>query len=79
MYLRTLTIIEKWGGNMGQGVHARMSTWKEFENVQNYFLTKFLQVEKQTSCALLLEMGSFPIEIMVMQRVVGYIFKVQKN
>ena len=38
-----------WGGS----IHK--STWKEFENVQNlkHFLTKFLQVKKQTSYTLL--------------------------
>ena len=34
--------VEVWGGNIPK------STWKEFENVQKYFITKFLQLKKQT-------------------------------
>ena len=46
------------------------STWKEFENVQKQFLTKFLQVKKQTPYTLLLlETRSLPIEVMAMERV----------
>ena len=44
------------------------STWKEFENVQKQFLTKFLQVKKQTPFTLL-EVGSLSTEIMAMERV----------
>ena len=50
------------------------STWKEFENVQIHFLTKFLQAKKQTPYTLLLETGSLHME-----RVVGYILKVHKS
>ena len=32
----------RWGGSIPK------STWKEFENIQKHFLTKFLQVKKQT-------------------------------
>ena len=63
-----------WGGSIPK------STWKEFENVQKHFLTKFLQVKKQTPYTLLLlETGSLPIEIMAMERVVEYMLKVQKS
>ena len=34
--------VEEWGGSIPK------FTWKEFENVQKHFLTKFLQVKKQT-------------------------------
>ena len=34
--------VKVWGGSIPK------STWKEFENVQKHFLTKFLQVKKQT-------------------------------
>ena len=50
--------------------------WKAFENVQKLFL----QVKKQTPYTLLLlETGSLPIEIMAMERVVAYMFKVKKS
>ena len=63
-----------WGGGIPK------STWTEFENVQKHFLTKFLQVKKQMAYTLLLlEIGSLPIEIMAMERVVEYMFKVQKS
>ena len=63
--------VEVWGGSIPK------STWKEFENVQKHFLTKFLQVKKQTPYTLL-ETGSLPIEILTMERVVEYMLKVQK-
>ena len=62
-----------WGGSIPK------YTWKEFENVQKHFLTKFLQVKKQTPYTLLLETGLLPIEIMAMERVVEYMVKVQKS
>ena len=63
-----------WGGSILK------STWKEFENVLKHFLTKFLQVKKQTPYTLLLlEMGSLPIEIMAMEMVVEYMDKIQKS
>ena len=67
--------VEVWGGNIPK------FTWKEFENVRKHFLTKLLQVKKQTPYTLLLlETGSLPIEIMAMERVVAYVmFKVQKS
>ena len=66
--------VEVWGGSIPK------STWKAFENVQKHFLTKFLQVKKQTPYTLLLlETGSLPIEIMAMERVVAYMFKVKKS
>ena len=79
----SLTGASIWGGNMGwkYGVvlgSIPKSTWKEFENVQRHFLTKFLQVKKQTSYTLL-DMGSIPIEIIAMERVVEYMLKVQKS
>ena len=50
--------VEVWGGSIPK------STWKEFENAQKHFLTKFLQVKKETPYTLLLlETGSLPIEI----------------
>ena len=52
--------VEVWGSSIPK------STWKEFENVQKPFLTKFLQVKKQTPYTLL-EMGSLPIEITAMK------------
>ena len=58
--------VEVWGGSIPK------STWKEFENVQKHFLTKFLQVKKQTPYTLLLKTGSHLIEIMAMERVVEY-------
>ena len=62
-----------WGGSILK------STWKEFENVQNKILTKYLQVKKQTPYTpLLLETISLPIEITTMVRVVEYMLKVQK-
>ena len=62
-----------WGGSIPK------STWKEFENVQNKILTKYLQVKKQTPYTpLLLETISLPIEITTMVRVVEYMLKVQK-
>ena len=64
--------VELWCGSIPK------SPWKEFENVQKHFLTKFLQVKKQTPYALLLETGSLPIEITAMERVVQYMIKVQK-
>ena len=51
---------------------------KEFENVQMYFLAKFLQVKKQTSYTLFHEMGSLPIKIMAIERVIAYIFRSKK-
>ena len=52
---------------------------KSLKNVQNHSLTKFLQVKKQTSyIVLLLKTKSLPAEIMAMERVVEYMFKVQK-
>ena len=62
-----------WGSSIPK------SMWKEFENVQKHFITKFLQVKKETSNTLLLKMGSLPIEIMVMERVVEHTLKVQKS
>ena len=68
------TSVSLWGGSISK------STWKEFENVQKLFLTKFLQVKKQMPYTLLLlETGSLPIEIMAVERVVAYMFKVQKS
>ena len=64
--------VEIWGGSIPK------YTWKEFENVQKHFLTKFLQVKKQTPHTVL-EIGSLPIEIMVMERVVEFMLKVQKE
>ena len=65
--------VEVWGGSIPK------STWKAFENVQKHFLTKFLQVKKQTPYTLLLlETGSLPIEITAMERVVQYMLKVKK-
>ena len=65
--------VEVWGGSIPK------STWKEFENVQKLFRTKFQQVKKPTLyTVLLLETGSISIEIMAMERVVEYILKVQK-
>ncbi|MCO5571718.1 hypothetical protein L7F22_025465 [Adiantum nelumboides] len=67
--------VEIWGGSISK------STWKEFENVQKRFLTNFFfQVKTQTPyMLLLLESGSLPIEIMRMERVVGYMLKMQKR
>ena len=64
---------EVWGDN------NLKSTWKEFENVQKIFLKKFIQVKKQTLYTLLLEMRSFPVEIMTMERVIKYMLKVPKS
>ena len=44
--------VEVWGDSIPK------SMWKEFENVQKQFLTKFLQVKKQKPYTLLLEMVS---------------------
>ncbi|MCO5561969.1 hypothetical protein L7F22_015595 [Adiantum nelumboides] len=66
--------VEIWGGSISK------STWKEFENVQKRFLTNFFQVKTQTPyMLLLLESGSLPIEVMGMERVVGYMLKMQKR
>ncbi|MCO5599235.1 hypothetical protein L7F22_053336 [Adiantum nelumboides] len=66
--------VEVWGGSISK------STWKEFENVQKRFLTNVFQVKTQTPyMLLLLESGSLPIEVMGMERVVGYILKMQKR
>ena len=47
-------------------------TWKEFENVQKCFVTKFLQLMQQTSyIVLLLEIGSLYIEIMAKERLLN--------
>ena len=62
-----------WGGSIPK------PTWKEFENVQKIFLKKFIQVKKQTLYTLLLEMRSFPVEIMTMERVIKYMLKVPKS
>ena len=67
------TAASLWGGSIPK------STWKEFENVQKHFVTKFLQVKKQISYTLLLETGSLPIEIMAMERVVEYMLKLKTN
>ena len=40
--------VEVWGKSI------LMSTWKELENVQKHFLTKFLQLKKQMTYTLLL-------------------------
>ena len=64
--------VEEWGGSIPK------FTWKEFENVQKHFLTKFLQVKKQTPYTLL-EIRSLPIEIMTIERVVEYLLKIQKS
>ena len=49
-----------WGGSIGHNIPK--STWKEFEKVQKHFLTKFLQVNKQTLyILLLLETRSLPL------------------
>ena len=62
MHLRTHAIMEIL--NVGSsGGSIPKSTWKEFENVQKHFLTKFLQAKKQTPYTLLFETGSLPIEI----------------
>ena len=71
-----MTNASLWGGSIG--CNTPKSTWKEFENVQKYFLTKFLQVKKQMSYTLLLEMGLLPIEIMAMERVVEYMIRFKK-
>ncbi|MCO5596688.1 hypothetical protein L7F22_050756 [Adiantum nelumboides] len=69
-----LYAVEIWGGSISK------STWKEFENVQKRFLTKFFQVKTQTPyMLLLLESGSRPIEVMGMERVVGYMLNMQKK
>ncbi|MCO5550705.1 hypothetical protein L7F22_004195 [Adiantum nelumboides] len=66
--------VEVWGGSISK------STWKEFENVQKRFLINVFQVKTQTSyMLLLLESGSLPIEVMGMERVVGYMLKMQKR
>ena len=65
--------VEEWGGSVLKSI------WKEFENVQKHFITKFLQVKKQTPYILLLETGSLPIEILAMERVVEYMLKVKKS
>ena len=63
-----------WGSSIPK------STWKDFENFQKCFLTKFLQVKKQMSYTLLvLETGALPIEIMAMERVVEYVHEVLKS
>ena len=68
-----LYVVEEWGNNIS------LCTWKEFENVQKHFLIKFLQVKQQTPYVLLLlEIGSLPIEIMAMERVVEYMLKVKR-
>ena len=55
-----------------------MFTWKEFENAQKHFLTKFLQVKKRKPYTLLFyEEGTVHIEVMVMERVTEYILEVQ--
>ena len=66
--------VEVWGGGIPK------STWKEFENVQKHFLTKFPQVKKQTPyILLLLDTTSWPIESMAMERVAEYMLKFQKH
>ncbi|MCO5599234.1 hypothetical protein L7F22_053335 [Adiantum nelumboides] len=66
--------VEVWRGSISK------STWKEFENVQKRFLTNVFQVKTQTPyMLLLLESGSLPIEVMGMERVVGYMLKMQKR
>ncbi|MCO5576362.1 hypothetical protein L7F22_030172 [Adiantum nelumboides] len=63
-----------WGGTISK------STWKEFVNVQKHFLTKFFQVKTQTLyMLLLLESGSLSIEVMGMERLVGYMQNMQKR
>ena len=71
MTLVLLYGVEVWGCKIPK------STWKEFENAQKHFLTKFLQVKKQTPYTLL-ETRSLAIGIMAMERVVEYMLKVQK-
>ncbi|MCO5570377.1 hypothetical protein L7F22_024097 [Adiantum nelumboides] len=66
--------VEVWGGSISK------STWKEFENVQKRFLTNCFQVKMQTPyMLLLLESGSLPIEVISMERVLGYMLKMQKR
>ncbi|MCO5615003.1 hypothetical protein L7F22_069290 [Adiantum nelumboides] len=66
--------VEVWGGSISK------STWKEFENVQKRFLTKIFQIKTQTPyMLLLLESGTLLIEGMGMERVVGYMLKMQKR
>ena len=65
--------VEVWGGSISK------STWKEFEKLQKRFLSNFFQVKAQTPYTLLLlESGSLPIEVMAMERLVGYMLRVQK-
>ena len=65
------TSASQWGGSISK------PTWKEFENVQKHFLTMFLQVNKKMSYILLrFKMGSLPVEIMAMERVLEYMIKV---
>ena len=54
------------------------ATWKEFKNVQNIFLRKFLQVKQQKGL-LFLEIGTLHTMITTMERVAECMFKVEKS
>ena len=65
-YISNTNKVYLWSNNIAK------STWKEFENVLKSSLIKFLQVKLQTSYMLPFETEWFPVEIMSMESVIGY-------
>ena len=65
--------VEFWGGSIS------ISTWRKFGDVQKCVLVSFFQFKMQTLHSILLGSSSLPIEIMIIERVVEYVIKIQNG